>query len=328
MTITGSRQYGTENAEAYQEYLRGRFFWNKRTADGLQKAIGHFNRAVELDPNFAKAHSGLAETYVLVNLFGTKHDPNAFRMAKSSAERALQLDDQLAEAHAALAQVKMQYDFDWAGTESEYLKAIELNPNNAVVCQWYGEFLALQERIDESYVQMEKAREFDPTSLSTNNALALPLLRAHRTDESLAVTEKVLEMDANFPWALHYRCRAFLQKGEFENAIEFCRKALAASNQSIYMKSNLANALVRAGNEREARQILTELQETARTDYVSPYNFAMIHNALGEKTAALKYLNQAVEERDFLIPVLKGDAFFLSLHDDPRFQELLRRMGL
>lgn len=316
---------GTENAAAYEEYLRGRFFWNKRTADGLEKAVEHFNRAVEYDPNFAQAHSALAETYVLVNLYGAKHDPNAMLRAKAAAERALQLDDQSAEAHAALAQVKMQYEFDWAGTESEYKKAIELDPNSATVRQWYGEFLALQERTDESLPQMEKALQLDPTSLSTNNAMALTLLKAREPDKALAVTEKVLQMDANFPWALHYRCRAFLQKGELENAIEFCRKALAVSNESLYMKSNLAYVLARGGRQAEARQILAELQTAAQNVYVSPYNFALIHNALGEKDATFKYLNKAVEERDFLIPALKSD--FVSLRDDPQFIEILRRVN-
>lgn len=319
---------GTENARAYEEFLRGRFFWNKRTAADFERAIEHFQKAIELDPNFAQAHSALAETYVLVNLFGTKHDPKAFPMARAAAERALQLDGLLAEAHAALAQVKMQYDFDWAGTESEYLKAIELNPNNATIRQWYGEFLALQGRPDESMTQMKKACEFDPTSLSTNLALALPLIKAGQTDEALTVTEKVLEMDAKFAWALHYRSRAFLLKGEIENAAENAQKALAASNQSIFMKSNLAYILARARQEKEAREILAELQQTARTSYVSPYNFAMIYNALGEKTTALNYLNQAIDEHDFLISSLKTDSLFLNLHSDPEFNKILRRVNL
>lgn len=319
---------GTENSAAYQEYLRGRFFWNKRTSEGLQKAIEHFNRAIALDPNFAQAYSALAETYVLVNLFGTHHDREAFPRARVAVEQALRLDDKLAEAHAALAQIRMQHDFDWAGTEAAYRKALELNPNNAIVRQWYGEFLALQNRTAESLAQMERARELDPTSLSINNAFALPLLVAHESDKALAVTEKALEMDANFPWALHYRCRAFLQKEDFRQAIEFCDKALAASNQSLYMKANLAYVHARAGRTTEARRILAELKATARTNHVSPYNFAMIHSALGEQAATLMYLNQAAIERDFLIPALKNDACFLNLRDDSQFKEILRRVNL
>lgn len=319
---------GTENPEAYEDYLRGRFFWNKRTAEGLEKATEYFRKATEIDPGFAEGYSALAETYVLVNLFGVHHDPNAFPMAKAAAEKALQLNENLADAHAALAQVKMQYDFDWVGTESEYLKAIELNPNNATVRQWYGEFLALQSRTDEGTVQIEKARELDPTSLSTNNALALPLMKANEPDKALAVTAKVLEMDANFPWALHYSCRAYMIKGDLVNAVDLCRKALSASNQSIFMRSNLGYVLARAGHTEEARQILAGLQDAARTGYVSPYNLAMIHNGLGERDAAIKYLNQAVDEHDFLIPALQTDSFFLNLHADPRFLDVLRRVNL
>ncbi len=319
---------GTSDAIAYQEYLRGRFFWNKRTADDFQIAVEHFKKAIELDPNFAQAHSALAETYVLVNLYGTKHDPNAFPIARNAAEKALELNGNLAEAHAALAQVKMQYDYDWAGTENEYLKAVELNPNNATVRQWYGEFLALSGKIDESILQMKKAGELDPVSLSTNNALALPLIRGNQTDKALEVIEKVLEMDANFPWAHHYRCRVFLQKGDREKSVETCQKAFDISNQSIFMKSNLAYAFARAGNPNGARKILSELTEKSQKDYVSPYNFAIIHNALGDSDRTFKYLNQAIDERDFLIISLKGDTIFRNLHNDARFTETLRRVNL
>ncbi len=318
----------TSNTEAYQRYLQGRYFWNKRTAEGFQRAIEHFNKSIELDPDFALAHSGLAQTFVLLNLFGTTHDPTAFPMAKVSANRALQLDADLADAHAALAQVKLQYDFDWAGTESEYLRAIDLDGNNAVVRQWYGEFLALMLRTDESIVQMQKASELDPTSLSANNAMALPLLRAGEIERGLAVTEKVLKMDPGFPWALHYRSRGFLLRGDLQNALDCAQKAVGASNQSIYMRSNLAYVLVRVGRKAEARQILADLKKPALSGYVSPYNFAIIHNGLGETSAAIKYLNQALDERDFLIVSLKSDALFRNLHGAPQFKDVLQRANL
>lgn len=321
-------QHGTAVPEAYEAYLRGRYFWNKRTADGFQHAVQDFTTAIELDPNFALAHCGLAETYVLVNLFGTKHDPNAFPMARISAERALALDPNLADAHAALAQVKLQYEFDWPGTENEYLKAIELEENNAVVRQWYGEFLALVQRTDESVVQMEKARDLDPTSLSANNAMALPLLRAGDIDGGLAVTEKVLEMDPNFSWALHYRSRGFLLKGDLPSALDCAQRAVTASDGSIFMRANLAYMLARSGRQAEARKILSELETYAKTSYVSPYNFAMIHNGLGETRDVYKYLEQAIDQRDFLTISLKGDTDFQNLHNDPQFAAVLHRVNL
>lgn len=319
---------GTGVPEAYQEYLRGRFFWNKRNAESNQRAIEHFKRSIELDPDFALAHSGLAQTYVLLNLFGTKHDPNAFPMARLAASRALELDPNLADAHAALAQVKLQYDFDWPGVESSYLEAIRLEQNNAVVRQWYGEFLALMGRTDESIAQLEKAIQLDPTSLSTNNALALPYMRSGQHDKALKITGEVLTMDPRFAFAHHYRSRAQLQKLDFKGAIESARMAYATSNESLYMKANLAVALARAGQTSEAVAIHAELQEAALRLYVSPYNFAIISAALGNQGEALRYLNLAIDERDFLTVSMKGDTLLTDLRRDPAFAAILRRANL
>jgi len=314
--------------EAYQEYLRGRFFWNKRTAENNQRAIERFKRAIELDPGFALAHSGLAQTYVLLNLFGTKHDPNAFQMGRLAALRALELDPNLADAHAALAQVKQQYDFDWPGVETSYLEAIRLEENNAVVRQWYGEFLAMMGRIEESIAQLEKAKQLDPTSLSTNTALAFPYLRARQPDKVLEIIDEVLLMDPHFAWALFYRGRAQLQKRDYKGAVETYRVAYAASNESLVMKANLAVALVRAGQISEAVAIHAELKEAAGRLYVSPYNFAIINNALGNQTEAIRYLHMAVDERDFWTVSMRGDTLLANLDGDPAFAEVLRKANL
>lgn len=319
---------GTDLPEAYQEYLKGRFFWNKRNAESNQRAIEHFKRSIELDPDFALAHSGLAQTYVLLNLYGAKHDPNAFPMAKLAALRALEIDPNLADAHAALAQVKLQYDFDWPGVETSYLEAIRLEENNAVVRQWYGEFLALMQRTDESITQLEKARQLDPTSLSTNTALALPYIRSGQPDRALEIIDEVLLMDPRFAWAHHYRSRAQLQKLDFRGAVESCRMAYAASNDSIVMKADLAVALARAGQTSEAIAIYSELKEAAGRLYVSPYNFAIMNNALGNQAEAIRYLNMAVDERDFLTVSMKGDTVLANLRGEPAFAEVLRRVNL
>jgi len=319
---------GTALPEAYQEYLKGRFFWNKRNAESNQRALEHFKRSIELDPNFALAYSGLAQTYVLLNLFGTKHDPNAFPMGRLAALRALELDPHLADAHAALAQVKLQYDFDWPGVETSYLEAIKLEENNAVVRQWYGEFLALMERTDESIAQLEKARQLDPTSPSTNNALALPYIRSRQLDKALEIIDEVLLMDPYFAWAHHYRSRARLLKLDFKGAIESARTAYAASNESLWMKTNLAVILARAGQTSEAVAIHAELKEAAGHLYVSPYNFALINNALGNQAEAIRYLNMAVDERDFLTVCMKSDSLLANLHGEPAFAEVLRKANL
>jgi TolB-like protein/DNA-binding winged helix-turn-helix (wHTH) protein/Tfp pilus assembly protein PilF len=319
---------GTALPEAYQEYLKGRFFWNKRNAESNQRALEHFKRSIELDPNFALAYSGLAQTYVLLNLFGAKHDPNAFPMARLAALRALELDPHLADAHAALAQVKLQYDFDWPGVETSYLEAIKLEENNAVVRQWYGEFLALMERTEESIAQLEKARQLDPTSPSTNNALALPYIRAGQPDKALEIIDEVLVMDPRFALAFHYRSRAQMQKLDFKGAVESSRLACAASNDGVVMKANLVVVLVRAGQTSEAVAIYSELKEAAGRVYVSPYNFAIINNAFGNEAEAIRYLNMAVDERDFLTISMKGDTVLTNLHGVPAFTEVLRRANL
>lgn len=319
---------GTDLPEAYEEYLKGRFFWNKRNAESNQRAIEHFKRSIELDPDFALAHSGLAQTYVLLNLFGAKHDPNAFPMARLAALRALELDPHLADAHAALAQVKLQYDFDWPGVETSYLEAIKLEENNAVVRQWYGEFLALMQRTDESIAQLEKARQLDPTSLSTNNALALPYIRSGQPDKALEIIDEVLAMDPHFAFAYHYRSRAQLQKLDIKGAVESCRLAYAASNDSVFMKANLAVALAYAGQTSEAIAIHWELKEAVGRIYVSPYNFAIINNAFGHHAEAIRYLNMAVDERDFLTVSMKGDTLLTNLHGEPAFAEVLRKANL
>lgn len=319
---------GTANAAAYQEFLRGRFFWNKRTADNLQKAIEHFNRAIELDPQFALAHSALAETYAIYNFYSVNYDREAFPKARVAAVRALELDNGLAEAHTALGLVKSQYDFDWDGAEKSYLRAIELNPNYPTARQWYGEFLAFRQRTDESLAQMRKAIELDPTSLSTNTAPALPYNISGQFEKTLEVTDKALEMDANFHLALHYRARALFRLGRQDEAFEVYHKAVAASDGSLYIKADLGALYARAGRTAEARKVLAELRETAKERHISPYNFAILHSALNEREPALEYLRQTVAERDSFVITLPVSGAFENVRDDPRFKEILRQANL
>jgi TolB-like protein/tetratricopeptide (TPR) repeat protein len=315
---------GTENKQAYQEYLLGRFFWNKRSADDLNRAVEHFNRAVELDVNFAAAYAGLAETYAIYPFFAVVEDKEALPKARAAANRALEIDGELAEAHTALAYVQSQYDFDWRGAEKSYLRAIELNPNQPTTRQWYGEFLAFQNRTDESLLQMQKAIELDPTSLSANAAPALAYNAARRFEKTLEMTDKVLQMDANFLLAQHYRARALFFLGRREEAFELYRKIVAAANGSAYFKADLGCLYGKAGNKTEARRILAELTETAKLKPVSPYYFAIVHIGLGEKEKAFEYLRKAVAEHDNNVIVLKVGANFDSVRDDPQFTEILR----
>jgi len=315
---------GTENAAAYQEYLLGRFFWNKRSADDLNRAIEHFNRAAQLDGNFAESYAGLAETYAIYPFYAVVEDKEALPKAREAATRALEIDSELAEAHTALAYVQSQYDFDWRGAEKSYLRAIELNPNHATTRQWYGEFLTFQNRIEESLAQMQKAIELDPTSLSANNAPALAYNASHQFEKALETTDKVLQMDANFLIAQHYRARALFFLGKREEAFEIYRKVIAASNASAYFKADLGCLYGIAGRETDARKILVELVETAKSKSVSPYYFAMVHIGLNEREKAFEYLRKAVAEHDNNVIVLKVGANFDTVRDDPQFIEILR----
>jgi TolB-like protein/DNA-binding winged helix-turn-helix (wHTH) protein/Flp pilus assembly protein TadD len=315
---------GTENPQAYQEYLLGRFYWNKRTANDLDLAVTHFKRAVELDGNFAQAYTGLAETHAIYPFYAVVPDKESLPKARLAATRALEIDGELAEAHTVLAYVQSQYDFDWKGAEKSYLRAIELNPNHANTRQWYGEFLAFQNRTDEALVQMQKAVELDPTSPSTNTAPALAYLISRQFEKVLETTEKVLQMDANFLAAKHYKARALFRMERREEAFELYRKVVADSNGSAFFKSDLGCLYGLAGKEKEARQILAELTETAKEKHISPYYFAIVHIGLGEKEKAFELLRKAVAERDNNVIVTKVGVNFDAVRTDPQFQEILR----
>ncbi|HEY0458889.1 MAG TPA: winged helix-turn-helix domain-containing protein [Pyrinomonadaceae bacterium] len=315
---------GTQNKQAYQEYLLGRFFWNKRSADDLNHAVEHFNRAVELDAGFAQAYAGLAETYAIYPFYAVVEDKEALPKARAAALRALEIDGELAEAVAALAYVQSQYDFDWRGAEKSYLRAIELNPNQPTTRQWYGEFLAFQNRTDESLVQMQKAIELDPTSLSTNTAPALSYNASRQFEKALETTDKVLQMDAGFLTALHYKARALFFLGRRDEAFEIYKKIIKDSNGSLYFKADFGCLYGIAGNKTEARRVLYELSETAKLKPVSPYYFASVYVGLGEKERAFEYLRKAVAEHDNNVVVLKVGINFDSVRNDPQFIEILR----
>jgi tetratricopeptide (TPR) repeat protein len=315
---------GTENKRAYQEYLLARFFWNKRSAEDLNRAVEHYNRAIELDANFAQAYAGLAETYAIYPFYAVVADKESLPKARTAANRALEIDGELAEAYTALAYVQSQYDFDWNGAEKSYLRAIELNPNHATARQWYGEFLVFQNRPEESLAQMQKAIELDPTSLSTNTAPALAYNASRQYEKTLEVTDKVLQMDADFLTAQHYKARALFLLGRREEAFALYRKVVAATNGNAFFKSDLGCLYGKAGHNAEARKILAELTETAKEMPVSPYYFATVHLGLNEREKAFDYLRKAVAEHDNNVIVMKVGANFDAVRDDPQFIEILR----
>jgi len=319
---------GTENAEAYQEYLLGRFFWNKRSATDLDSAIKHFQRAVELDGNFAQAFAGLAETHAIYPFYAVVPDKESLPKARIAANRALEIDGESAEAQTVLGYVQSQYDFNWQEAEKSYKRAIELNPNHATTHQWYGEFLAFQGRFDESLAQMQKAVELDPTSLSAVNAPALVYNASRQFDKTLETTDKVLQMDSGFLIAKHYKARALFFSGRQTQALELYRKVVTESKESIFFKADLGCLYGLAGNTAEARRILAEFTETAKTKYVSPYYFANVYIGLGEKEKAFELLRKAVAEKDNNVIVMKVGLNFDTVREDAQFQKILKSVNL
>jgi serine/threonine-protein kinase len=319
------------NPEAYQLYLKGRYYWNKRTEEGFNKAIEDFDQAIEKDPNYALAHAGLADSYILLGEYGLLPPSEAYGKAREAATRALELDDTLGEAHNALAAVKANYDWDWPGAEREYKRAIELNPGYATAHQWYSEMLSWLGRHEEALAEIKRAQQLDPLSLIINTVSGRVLLLAGQNDLAIEQLRKTLEMDPNFAFAHYILGAAYLRKGAFAEAIAEFQGATTLSPNITGYKAGLGYAYGRAGKSAEARKLLSELEELSRRRYVSWLDFEAIYAGLGEKDQAFAFLEKAYEQRDYRL--VTGLVYMkVTVPDpwrsDPRFQDLLRRVGL
>jgi TolB-like protein/Tfp pilus assembly protein PilF len=315
----------TENSEAYELYLKGRFFWNKRTAGDMQKAADYYNQATATDPNYALAYAGLAEAYVLFPDYGVASPSEFVPRVKAAAAKALSLDPTLAEPHAALGEAYSYYDYDVAKSIAEFERAIQLNPNYATAHQWFNTPLQMLGNFDRAIAETKRAIELDPLSLIINSDLAFTYLTAHRFDEALAKSRKVLEMDTNFHVARGYLAEALQLKGQLPEAIVEYRKAAGATDQSSSL-AQLAQGCARAGQRDEAEQILARLLEASRTHYVSGYVIAWIYAGLGDKARALEALENAYAQHASELTLVKYDPLFGELHGDPRFEALVQKV--
>jgi len=316
----------TVDPEAYQRYLRGRYFWNKRTAEGLKKGLEYFSKATEKDPGYALAYAGLADCYNLLSYYSVLPPKDSFPKAKAAAVKALEFDDTLAEAHTSLALAAMAYERDWASAEKEYKRAIELNPNYPTAHQWYAEFLAAMGRSDEAISEIHRAQELDPLSLITNAAEGFINYYAHRYDQATAQLQKLLELDEHFWPARWFLGRAYVAQGNYREAIAEFEKARTLPGDSTGVIIELGYAYAVSGKRAEARKMIGELMEQSKRNYVSPYGIAMIYVGLGDKVQAFNWLQKAHEERTWDLVYLKVDPKLDSLRPDPRFAELLRRL--
>jgi Kae1-associated kinase Bud32 len=318
----------TDNSEAYQLFLRGRYHWSKRTAKDLEKSVEYYERAVAIDPNFAFAHAGLADTYVLLSGFGVSSPQESFPKAKKAAERAIQLDDTLAPAYASLAYILFNYDWNFEESERLMRRAIELDPNYSTAYHWYGNAnLLAMGKLEESIASVERAYDLDPLSLIINADLATAYLYAGRYEEAVAQYKKTLELDENFYYAYAYLGRTYMMMGEHEKAIEAFEKADQLSDDPrIYML--FACNYSRMGKRAEALKKIEELKKISREKYVSPYYFALAYAALGENDMAFQWLEKAYEAREGRMTLIKADPLLNDLRSDPRFTDLLKRIGL
>ncbi len=319
----------TENTEAYQLYLKGRYYWNKRTEAGFKKAIEHFQKAIDKDANYAVAYAGAADAHILLGspMYGVLAPRQTYPKAKEAARKALEIDDALAEAHTSLAQAARNYDWDWITAEKEFKRAIELNPNYATAHQWYAVYLATLGRHEEAIPEIQRALQIDPLSLAINADAGRILNYARQYDKAVEQLRKTLELEPNFFQAHRLLGLAYQQKGMFAEAIAELQMAVH-SEGSPPVVADLGNALAVAGKRDEAQKVLRELAELSKQRYVSAYDVAIIFAGLGENEKVLQWLEKAFEERATGLVHLNVESRLDGLRSDPRFQDLLRRIGL
>jgi tetratricopeptide (TPR) repeat protein len=318
----------TEDAEAYRLYLKGRHHWNQWTEDGFYKAIEHFQQAVDKDPAYALAYTGIADSYVLLGWNSYLPPKDAFPRGKMAALAALRLDPDLAEARTPLAAVSWLYDWQWSEAQAEFKRSLKLNPVHPTANHWFAEFLMTMGRHQEVIAAMKKSQDLDPLSLIISVAIGWAFYMARRYDEAIEQLRRTVELDPNYPvtyWILGLLLR---KMGQYEAAIAEGEKGVQLSGGSTLMKAALAQSLATAGQREKSLHILDELTKLSRHKYVAPYFFAGVHTGLGEADRAMEYLEKSFEEHSHWLIYLHLDPGMDGLRSDPRFLELLQRVGL
>jgi len=334
MNLSGAQksrlaQRPTENGEAYQLYLRGRFYWNKRTAEGVNKALGYFQQAIDRDPNYALAYAGLADCYYVIffNNFTISQAESAAK-SRAAATKALELDSSLAESHVSMGQVLENFDWGFDGAEREFRRSLAINPGYATGLQWYAELLENLGRYDESLAMIRRAQEADPFSLIINAVHGQILSRSGRTKEAVAQFQKTLDLERNFPLGQFLFGLALVHDGRNDEAVKELEQAVQSSRESSVYRSMLAYVYAQTGRIEESRKILGDVIQEAESDRASWMDVAGIYAALGEQDHAFAALEMAFQRRDSRMTMLLNHEALMPLHGDPRFFDLLRRVGL
>jgi TolB-like protein/DNA-binding winged helix-turn-helix (wHTH) protein/Tfp pilus assembly protein PilF len=314
--------------EVYQLYLRGRFFWNRRTPEGLGKAIDAFERVIEREPGYAPAYAGLADAYIPMAYLDFLPPREAHVKAKRAALAALKIDESLAEAHASLAATLEFHDRDWVGAEREFKRAIELNPNYATAHHWYAQLLAPLGRTDECLAESRKALDLDPLSLIINGSLGNRLYLARQFDRAIEQLHKTLELDSSFDLAHWNLGEVHEAKRAFPQAIAAYTTAATLSRERPAVLAALARAHALSGNRELAWSFVDRLKALSQSTYVSPFDMALVHVGLGMNDEAFAWLDKAYDDRSNRLVFIAVDPKLDALRADPRFDDLLRRMGL
>ena len=333
MTLTGVERkllikHQTEDTEAYQLYIQGRYFWNKRTGEGFKKALDYFNQAIDRDSNYALSYVGLADAYTMLADYDWIAPREAASNAKASATRALEIDDDLTEAHATLADIRRFFDWDWPGAEREYKRAIDLNPNYSTAHQWYGEFLSAMGRHEEAIREMERAEELDPVSLVVRSAAGWVLLFARKPDKAIEQCRKVIEMDSGFSEVYSPLRRAYEQKGMYREALDADERLRSSRRGINRAKADGRNNDTPPGAKGYWQRILELTKQDLKDGQPVEVRLAEAYAQLGEKDKALERLEKAYEDHSCWMPFLKVHPNLDPLRSDLRFQALLRQIGL
>ena len=317
----------TTNLEAHQLYLKGRYLWNRRTAENLKKALNYFQQAAERDSGYALAYAGIADTCVLIPTYGAGTPQEYLPRARAAAEKALELDNDLAEAHASLGYVLL-LDFKRAESAKEYERAIALNPNYATAHQWYGTGpLAVEGKFDQAIAETKRAAELDPIAPILSAEIGRMLILARRYPEAISQLRNTVELYPEFYWGHRSLGYALELNGAAAEAINEYQKAFQLNNDPVVL-AMLGHAEAATSNQTEARRVVAELNELARTRYVSGYAFAVIYLAIGDRNEALNWIEKAARERgDYFIQLIAVDPYCDSLRGDQRFEAVVRRMG-
>jgi TolB-like protein len=317
-----------QDPEAYRLYLKGRYYWNKRTGDAVRKGLDYFKQAIEVDPGFALAYAGIADSYAM-SVFNIMMSPrDGLPKARAAATSALELDESLAEACSSVAFVKMFYDWDWAGAEQEFHRTFKLNPNYSIARQWYAMELAALGRHEEAVRETERGLQIDPLSLSINATSSLLRYFVRQYDEALEQGLATVELDPTF-FASHFVSGlAFEQKGQLEKAIEEFRASADLSGRWPLFVAGYGHACAAAGNREEARKVIAELRDTSVRKYVSSFAVAAVYAGSGDKDLTLEWLEKAYDERATWMIFLNVHPYFDFLRAEPRFQNLLKKIGL